>query len=101
MATSPSLAPAAARFSIPQSRLSRNGKELRADVRHALDRGENRILVDCEGWSEFDLPTLSSLVHCASACRTSGASFEVSNLSGKIMADVRALRLGERLGLQD
>jgi anti-anti-sigma regulatory factor len=76
-------------------------KELRSRVTQALDDGERRLVVDCQAWDELDVPTLSSLVQCASACRAIGASFEVTNLSTQIRADVRSLQLENRLGLVD
>jgi anti-anti-sigma regulatory factor len=89
------------RFAIPQTMQAHHARDLRAGVRQALELGESRITVDCQSWSQLDLTMLSSLVQCASACRESGALFEVANMSGKIRADVRALRLDHRLGLQE
>lgn len=89
------------RFAIPRMMQAHHAKDLRAGVRQALELGEGRITIDCESWSELHLGMLSSLVQCASDCRVSGASFEVANMSGKVRADVRALRLDHRLGLED
>lgn len=89
------------RFEIPKTRASQYGRDLRSDVRHALQHGDRHMVVDCEAWNELDLNTLSSLIQCASACREQGAQFEVTNMSTNIRAAVRALHLNERLGIAD
>jgi anti-anti-sigma regulatory factor len=101
MATSTQPIHSGALFSIPEMMKPHHARELRTGVRQALEQGESHITVDCESWNQLDLSMLSSLVQCASACREWGASFEVANMSGKIRADVRALRLDQRLGLPE
>jgi hypothetical protein len=76
-----------------------NRRSLRQGVRAALDSGRQRIVIDCRSWQELDLPLLSVLVQCARDCRRLGASFEMTNLPPHIRADIDALRLSERLGL--
>ena len=56
---------------------SYHAKDLRSQVRQALEDGDRHLVVDCEGWNRFDLSMLSSLIQCAAACREHGASFEV------------------------
>ena len=89
------------RFTIPSSVSPGHAKELRSLVRRALRQGDRRLTVDCQDWETLDLNVLSSLIQCASSCREHGASFEVANVCSEIRADVRALRLDDRLGLLD
>jgi anti-anti-sigma regulatory factor len=77
----------------------RRARDLRALVRQGLEAGDRHFVVDCAAWRQFDLTVLSLLIQCAAACREQGASFEVSNMSHELRADVRALQLNERLGL--
>jgi anti-anti-sigma regulatory factor len=101
METSALMHESVARFEIPETRASQYGRNLRSDIRHALQHGDRHLVVDCEAWNELDLSTLSSLIQCASACRAQGASFEVTNMSSNIRAAVHALHLTDRLGLID
>jgi anti-anti-sigma regulatory factor len=77
------------------------GRDLRSRVHQALQRGEQHVVVDCKEWGALDFSTLSSLIQCASLCRQEGAAFEVTNLSNTLRANIRALRLNERLGLAE
>jgi anti-anti-sigma regulatory factor len=86
-------------FEIPSRLSHRHAKELRSAVRSALEQGERHFVVDCHAWDALDLPMLSSLIQCAQACRERGATLEVTSLSPVLQADVRALHLSERLGL--
>ena len=90
-----------ARFAIPAKRTSYAARELRTQVRQALQEGDRHLVVDCEDWNEFDLTTLSSLIQCAAACREQGASFEFANMSSDIRENVRDLQLAGRLGIAD
>lgn len=87
------------RFVIPPRVSTQHARELRAHVRHALRQGQRSLTVDCSAWEQVDVSMLSSLIQCASACHQQGASFQVANVSHQIEADVRALRLDDRLGL--
>jgi anti-anti-sigma regulatory factor len=89
------------RFAIPLRHTGYRGKEVRTQVRQALQDGGRHLVVDCEGWNQFDLSMLSSLIQCAAACREHGASFEVANMSSDIRENVRDLQLAGRLGLAD
>ena len=89
----------AAHFRIPTLVTTGYAKSLRENVLEALQLGARRLVVDCDAWSRIDVNVLSSLIQCASACREYGASFEVANVPGEILEDVRALRLQSRLGL--
>ena len=90
-----------ARFSIPVSHTSRYSKDLRVQVRQALNEGDRHLVIDCADWNRFDLTMLSSLIQCAAVCREHGASFEVANMSNDIRESVRDLQLAGRLGLAD
>lgn len=87
------------RFVIPPQGSTQHARELRAQVRQALRQGQRSLTVDCTAWEQVDVSMLSSLIQCASACQQQGASFAVANVSHQIEADVRALRLDDRLGL--
>jgi len=76
-----------------------NHRSLRTTIVSALDSGAGRIVVDCSGWERLDLSVLSALVQGANACGLRGASFELTNLGQDLQADIRALRLSNRLGL--
>ena len=76
-----------------------NHRSLRATIVSALDSGASQIVVDCAGWERLDLSVLSALVQGANACGLRGATFELVNLGRDLQADIRALRLGTRLGL--
>ena len=88
-------------FEIPNRISNWHAKELRSRVRSALEHGDRHLVVDCHAWDTLDLNMLSSLIQCAQACREQGATFEVASLSPVLKADVRALNLHERLGLDD
>jgi anti-anti-sigma regulatory factor len=90
-----------ARFAIPATGTSFHARDLRSQVRQALQDGGLDLVVDCEGWNQFDLGTLSSLIQCAAACREHGASFELANMSNEIRETVQDLQLAGRLGLAD
>jgi anti-anti-sigma regulatory factor len=87
------------RIALPSRRVRGHSQTLRARVDDALSGGEQRLVVDCGEWRNFDLAMLSSLIQCASACREHGVSFEILNLSHDIRRDVRDLGLHDRLGL--
>ena len=89
------------RFEIPSRLSSHHARELRLGVRRALEHGERRLVVDCGAWEEFDFMMLSSLIQCAAACREHGATFEVTSLSSDLKADVRELRLHDRLDIRE
>jgi anti-anti-sigma regulatory factor len=76
-----------------------NHRSLRATITAALDCGASHIIVDCSGWERLDLSVLSTLVQGANACGLRGATFELLNLERDLRADIRALRLGAKLGL--
>jgi anti-anti-sigma regulatory factor len=90
-----------ARFAVPNRHAAFSPRDLRTQVRQALHEGDRHLVVDCEGWNQFDLNVLSSLIQCASACREHGASFEIENMSNDIRENVRDLQLAGRLGLAD
>lgn len=75
-------------------------RQLRSRVIEALERGERHVVIDCGSWRTLDVLVLSSLVHSASACRASGATFELQNLSAEMRTDIEALQLGPRLPLR-
>jgi len=100
MATAAPLNYGSAHFEILREKnTAHQARDLRARVRHALQRGERHVVVDCTAWNQLDLSMLSALIQCASTCREHGASFEIANISNELRADVRALQLNERLGL--
>jgi anti-anti-sigma regulatory factor len=101
MASAAHMNVSSARFAISSRQTSYGAKHLRTQVRQALQEGDRHFVVDCEGWNQFDLSTLSSLIQCAAACREHGASFEVANMSSDIRENVRDLQLAGRLGLAD
>jgi anti-anti-sigma regulatory factor len=72
---------------------------LRSAISAALDRGHQRVVVDCDDWRRLDLGVLSALIHGAKACTARGASFELVNLAKDLRSDIDALRLTGRLGL--
>lgn len=72
---------------------------LYGDVVRALDTGERRVVVDCTGWQQLNLPVLSMLIRCAKVCRESRAEFELVNLGDNLRADIRELRLDTYVGL--
>ena len=72
---------------------------LRSAILTALDRGYQRVIVDCDEWRRLDLGILSALIHGAKACAVRGASFELVNLAKDLRSDINALRLAGRLGL--
>jgi anti-anti-sigma regulatory factor len=74
-------------------------RELRNEVTQAVERGVQRIVVDCEQWTELDLMLLSTLVNCASACDERGTDFELENLDDSLRHRIDTLRLAERLGI--
>lgn len=76
-----------------------NHRSLRATIVSALDSGAGHVVVDCAGWERLDLSVLSALVQGANACGLRGAMFELRNLGRDLQADIKALRLGNRLGL--
>jgi len=76
-----------------------NHRSLRSTIVSALESGADRVIVDCAGWERLDLSVLSALVQGANACRLRGAGFELMNLGHDLQADIKALRLGGRLGL--
>jgi anti-anti-sigma regulatory factor len=101
MATAVQLSLDSARFAFPSTQAPYHAKDIRARVRRALQDGDRHLVVDCEGWTDFDLRVLSSLLQCAAVCREHGASFEIANLSNDIRANVRDLQLAHRLGILD
>jgi anti-anti-sigma regulatory factor len=88
-----------AQFEIPSHLSNGDGKQLRSQIRQALQDGERHLVVDCQAWDALDLNMLSSLIQCAADCREHGATFEIASLSSAVAADVRALNLHDRLGL--
>lgn len=76
-----------------------NHRSLRTTIVRALDSGAGHVVVDCAGWERLDLSVLSALVQGANACGLRGAMFELTNLGRDLQADIKALRLGNRLGL--
>jgi hypothetical protein len=74
-------------------------RELLVRVADALSRGDRRVVVDCSAWSQLDLIVLSALVSCARRCNDGGAEFELENLDEAMRSRIRALSLGDRLGL--
>ena len=74
-------------------------RTLRDRVVRALDDGERHVVIDCREWRQLDLLVLSALVRCARACCEFGAGFELINLRDHLRADLRELRLDERLGI--
>jgi len=89
----------AVRFEIATVSSTQHVRDLRSQVRQALQHGVRDFVFDCERWKELDLRVLSSLVQCAAACREHGATFDVANMSSTMLNNVRELRLAERLGL--
>jgi hypothetical protein len=67
----------------------------------ALDQGRRHVIVDCEDWKKLDLMLLSALVRCANVFARQGALFELANLSPEMRANVRELRLQDRLKVLD
>ena len=88
------------RFVIPPRVSTQHARELRAQVQQALRQGQRSLTIDCAAWTQVDVSMLSSLIQCASACEQQGASLRVANVSHQIEADVRALRLDDRLGIR-
>ena len=70
-------------------------------VLDALDAGRRHVVVDCEDWKQLDLMLLSALLRCAKAFARQGARFELANLSPEMRANVRELRLLDRLKVVD
>jgi anti-anti-sigma regulatory factor len=76
-----------------------NARNLRRLVLDTIDRGLQKVVLDCRGWHEFDLALLSALVRSADALRHRGATLELVNVSAQISGTIRELRLASRLGL--
>lgn len=73
--------------------------EIRELVHLAIDRGEKRIVVDCELWGDLDLVKLSLLLRCADQCATSNVRFELANVSNTARGSIDTLHLSARLGV--
>lgn len=86
-----------AHFEISTDASTNRGRDLRWRVREALERGDTHVVIDCVAWNDLDVRVLSSLIRCASACRESGASLEVTNIPSHIEDELNALQLGHRL----
>jgi anti-anti-sigma regulatory factor len=78
-----------------------DGREFGRSVLHALEDGKRHVVVDCTGWRRLDFVLLSSLVKCADVFSSRGASLELVNLSPEMHANIRELRLQNRLGVAD
>jgi hypothetical protein len=74
-------------------------RELPKTVVSALQRGDRKVIIDCEAWLQLDLILLSALVNCAKVCCDRGAQFELENLGGEMRAKIEALGLAQRLQL--
>ena len=70
-------------------------------VLEALEQGRRHVVVDCGEWKHLDLMILSALVRCAGAFASQGALLELVNLSPEMRANVRELRLQNRLKVVD
>src|SRR5262245_12488963 len=73
--------------------------ELRRSVVGAIERGEKRIVIDCDEWRQLDLVMLSALVGLAVRCAEQGVLFELTSLDPDLQSRIEALRLSSRLGL--
>ena len=89
-----------AHFSIPPVCTTQQARMFRTSVNQALETGDRRVVIDCEGWA-LELGMLSSVLQCASRCRDRGVSFELVNLSADLKRNMRELLLDDRLGLRD
>jgi len=77
------------------------GREFVRTVIAELELGAERVVLDCAEWRVLDFSLLSALVRCTETFRSRGALLELANLPTEMRANIRELRLQNRLRLQD
>lgn len=73
------------------------GRQFGRTVLAALDNGARHVVVDCSEWRKLDVVLLSALVRCADVFSSRDALFELVNLTPEMRANLRELRLQNRL----
>jgi hypothetical protein len=81
--------------------VSQDRRRLRRLVGDALQRGERRIIVDCQSWLQPDVVLLATLVRCANLSAENGACLELANLDQSMRHALCELNLAKRFCISE